>query len=942
VRRAVVNDLGLIASVQDEVGYLTCHTFDAMGRLKETTYPSDTAKGVCDTSKWNATFRSFAPSTTAELGLPAGHWKETVATGSGFQVTHFDALWRPVLVQRFDNAARSATLSQTVTRYAPHGGIAFRSYPQRGIAHHAAAMPGTRTRFDPLGRPTRVEQDSELGVLPTTYEYLAGFQTRITPPNGHATLTTQYLAFDQPDTDMPLVIAHPEGAISNFSRDVFGKTLSITRRNAESSKVARRTWSFDATQQLCRTTEPETGATLMGYDAAGNLAWSASGLPANTPCEAEGTSAAVLARRSTRSHDNRNRITTLDFADGIGRQTWRYTADSLPSQAWTWNGPNGAQGVANAYSYNSRRMLAGESLEQAGGSTWSHGYGYDRNGFNSVQVYPDNLTLHYALNGLGQATGITAQGGGAYASGVAYHPHGALAGFTYGNGIVHSTTQNARGLPDRSRDLNGAAAVQDLGYDYDGNGNVVSISDGLVGARAKRSMTYDGLDRLASATSPMFSGTIRYTYDVLDNIETLVAPAMQGGVAARTLRYCYSAANRIAFVRTDAANCHSGAAQATFAFDAQGNLASKNDQAYVFAQDNRLRETSGKETYRYDALGRRVHQYSPTLGSISLLYTHGGQLAHQADQRRGKLRDYISLAGRLIATREATTANNAVAVNYQHTDVLGTPVAVTATNRAVLERSEYEPFGRLLNRPFDDRVGFTGHLQDTQTGLTYMQQRYFDSLLGLFLSVDPVAVHGRGGNFNRYWYANNNPYRYVDPDGRETAMFQGDAYRMPPPDPATTQAALGLIADFTPVVGDAKAVSEAVHNPSPSNIAAAGIGLVPVAGDLLGKVVKNAEGIAEAVNGASRGGRSANKLQPDPRAEGAHTAIKQDGNGNIANYETYAVNPLNPTGFQSNKRVDLTGRAHTNPDGSVVPTPHVHESGVRGARPATPDEMPRR
>jgi len=35
------------------------------------------------------------------------------------------------------------------------------------------------------------------------------------------------------------------------------------------------------------------------------------------------------------------------------------------------------------------------------------------------------------------------------------------------------------------------------------------------------------------------------------------------------------------------------------------------------------------------------------------------------------------------------------------------------------------------------------------------------------MSPDPVGVDtSTGGNFNRYWYANNNPYKYVDPDGR--------------------------------------------------------------------------------------------------------------------------------------------------------------------------------
>jgi RHS repeat-associated protein len=50
----------------------------------------------------------------------------------------------------------------------------------------------------------------------------------------------------------------------------------------------------------------------------------------------------------------------------------------------------------------------------------------------------------------------------------------------------------------------------------------------------------------------------------------------------------------------------------------------------------------------------------------------------------------------------------------------------------------------------------------------YMQQRYYEPLAGRFLSVDPVTTDGgTGGSFNRYAYANNNPYRFKDPDGRK-------------------------------------------------------------------------------------------------------------------------------------------------------------------------------
>jgi uncharacterized protein RhaS with RHS repeats len=58
-----------------------------------------------------------------------------------------------------------------------------------------------------------------------------------------------------------------------------------------------------------------------------------------------------------------------------------------------------------------------------------------------------------------------------------------------------------------------------------------------------------------------------------------------------------------------------------------------------------------------------------------------------------------------------------------------------------------------------------------------MQARYYDPVIGRFYSNDPVDAlsHlGRTGGihgFNRYAYANNNPYKYIDPDGRETRQM---------------------------------------------------------------------------------------------------------------------------------------------------------------------------
>ena len=51
-------------------------------------------------------------------------------------------------------------------------------------------------------------------------------------------------------------------------------------------------------------------------------------------------------------------------------------------------------------------------------------------------------------------------------------------------------------------------------------------------------------------------------------------------------------------------------------------------------------------------------------------------------------------------------------------------------------------------------------------------QRYYDPQIGLFLSVDPVTADSNPvGQFHRYRYAANNPYRFTDPDGRKEKPF---------------------------------------------------------------------------------------------------------------------------------------------------------------------------
>ena len=206
----------------DEALATTAYTYDAMGRLASVVYPT------ADTTVWNTTTHAFVPVTTTEYGIPAGHWRKTVATGNGRQVTYFDAMWRPLVNERFDTADAANTRSVSVTRYDAAGRAVYQSYPLGSLTSYATPTVGTRTSYDGLDRVTRVEQDSELGILASTTEYLSGFQTRTTNPRGFST-TQRFLAFDTPSYDLPVGIDAPEGVSTAIVRDLYGKPLEITR-----------------------------------------------------------------------------------------------------------------------------------------------------------------------------------------------------------------------------------------------------------------------------------------------------------------------------------------------------------------------------------------------------------------------------------------------------------------------------------------------------------------------------------------------------------------------------------------------------------------------------------------------------------------------------------------------------------------------------------------
>ena len=130
------------------------------------------------------------------------------------------------------------------------------------------------------------------------------------------------------------------------------------------------------------------------------------------------------------------------------------------------------------------------------------------------------------------------------------------------------------------------------------------------------------------------------------------------------------------------------------------------------------------------------------------------------------------LAGWVLALGALVPGVASAAITYYHNDIAGSPVVATNESGQVVWRESYRPYGeRTVNAPaaLPNKVWFTSRRQDAETGLVYMGARYYDPVVGRFVSKDPAGFDEANlHTFNRYAYANNNPHRYVDPDGRSS------------------------------------------------------------------------------------------------------------------------------------------------------------------------------
>lgn len=686
--------------------------YDEFGRLKKTFYRKDL------TDEFSTTLGYFwGPFGTSFYTLYSHPGKPDVKT-------YFDNLGRKVIQET--EGFQGHWIKESYT-YDGNGNVTLHNGPHRPTAGESSGLHTTSV-FDDYGRLKTVT--NSFRTIEFTYDYTNG-QKKVTQTLDLPLGQTDQVSSQTTDVTGQIVSTSDASGTLNFTYYSHGKIKDIKRGTITYSSML-----YDNYARQTRLTDINSGITTYEYNAFGEL------FKEN---QASGNNLTYL-------YNTLGNITSRSGTEGTTSYTYYASGVKINKLEKVTSFTTGYE---ESYAYDNVYGKLQSKSEKINNTNFVTSFTYNKYDDLLTTTYPSlvAVTNEYDSNGYltnvknGSTTLFTNQGMTA---------HNNYKTYQYGNGLITDVTYNQT-IPTRfyARNSNASIKRQDLNLAWNyGTGNLTSRTDALV--NKTESFLYDIMNRLTSAQVGTNTAlTMNYSND--GNMTIKSDGAGPGG-----LEYLHSSKiNAITKVQNpiviplNTQNITYGVYQRTT--NISENLKTL-DLSYSYDYERRMgifkTNNVTDETRWY--VGNYEKQ---TIGSIT-------REIH-----------YVSNGERLIAiiVKEGSTVTN----NYVHTDHLGSILAITNNAMAYVTRQNYDPWGRKRNVdtwtysgvqsvPTWLYRGYTGHEEYAQFNLINMNARLYDPHTGRMLSPDiAVTMPYSSQGYNRYSYANNNPLKFIDPDGNE-------------------------------------------------------------------------------------------------------------------------------------------------------------------------------
>ena len=793
------------ASVTDASGLVTAMTYDVHCRETRKDFPNG----------------QYLITRYISFGTPTAQYVEQ-ETKSGSTLassllrisrSYFDGLGQ---VYKQSSSGTTSDINDaivTLMAYDNRGNTAWKSIPLSWTAaasNTAAANQRQTFEYDPLNRPVKLIHPD--GAIETSAYISASFNaigTTLTYPGvkssdahcfdaaGANTLCGEVTVFSDEDgrtirelrndtQSTDITSATTTDRITSYTFDLLGRLTQVVDPEGITFSYV-----YDAFDNRTQATDPGLGTWTMQYDENGNL---------TNQTDAKSQNIAFV-------YDELNRVTYKIVGDGncVEDKTEYYydptNGVGKLSQLFSYRydcSTNSSTFIDHiAYWYNSvGEPLA--TLNNVGSKTYANYVTYRPDGSLDSTELPGEpgTTNTLTLSGFNyDAAGrLTAWPG--YISSVSYNLWSQPTQANFANGASETLTYNlTRGwVTDiQGYEAGGARLFRNL-YTRTATGRVASVDTSFVVSsitydkEGALSYAYDYAGRLRSATNTMgITGwTQSFTYD------------RAGRMRNNSLVGAYAYGNTGKALHAPSTVTPSSGPVQTLSYDLNGNMTNGLDgKVMTYDLENRPLSVTfaGKKTcYVYGADGTRrkkIENFSPTQSCDAptasqpvTLYLNNVEIRKWGQGNAEEILLYPVPSIRIALTKDAGGAVVSK-VSTLHRDALGSVRAVTNAAGLKAERSLFRPFGEEASTRFDlatavETKGFIGQRFDADAGLQYLNARYYDPKLAMFIQPDWFAVTEAGVGTNRYSYSFNDPANRLDPSGNRTFWEAlGDLFRSP-------------------------------------------------------------------------------------------------------------------------------------------------------------------